>query len=219
VERRERPWHGRSAKGRPKVGQPGGKAARATTGAFRTTNQGASSLESGIKPAVAQLDNRLRHFALRLASLPRGDRARELVGAVGSALGQRLQSALGCWNGREETGLLEVAPSGRDYHDRRRGRSCAGGEPARPARPDHFHGRISPGEWSDWLRSHMEKWYVLERTQNPYGLGTRSLRRRMRRPCKGPTGGGHQKPHNRIGHHLHGRARGHLENDCQNNRE
>jgi len=83
--------------------------ARLTTGAFRTTNQGALSFESGIKPAVVQLDNRLRRFALRLASLPRGDQARKLVGTSDSALGQRLQSALGCWNGREETALLEVA--------------------------------------------------------------------------------------------------------------
>jgi len=66
-------------------------------------------LESGIKPAVILLDNRLRRFALRLASLPRGDQARKLVGSSDSALGQRLQSALGCWNGREETVLLEVA--------------------------------------------------------------------------------------------------------------
>jgi len=62
-----------------------------------------------LKPAATQLDNQLRRFALRLASLPRGDQARELVGAPDSALGQRLQSALGCWNGREETVLLEVA--------------------------------------------------------------------------------------------------------------
>jgi len=40
---------------------------------------------------------------------PKGDQARELVGASNSALGQRLQSALGCWNGREGTVLLEVA--------------------------------------------------------------------------------------------------------------
>ena len=51
----------------------------------------------------------MRRFALRLASLPRGDQARELVGASDSALGQRLQSALGSWNGREDTVLLEVA--------------------------------------------------------------------------------------------------------------
>jgi len=58
---------------------------------------------------VTQLDNRPRRFALRLASLPRGDQARKLAGSSDSALGQRLQSALGCWNGREETVLLEVA--------------------------------------------------------------------------------------------------------------
>jgi len=83
--------------------------ARLTTGAFRTTNHGALSLESGIRPAAAQLDNRLRRFALRLASLPKGDQERDLIGASDCALGQRLQSALGCWNGREETVLLEVA--------------------------------------------------------------------------------------------------------------
>jgi len=51
----------------------------------------------------------VRRFALRLASLPSGDQARELVGASDSVLGQRLQSALGCWNGREDTVPLEVA--------------------------------------------------------------------------------------------------------------
>ena len=81
--------------------------ARLTTGAFRTTNQGALSLECGFRPAVAQLENRVRRIALRLASLPRGDQARELVGASDSALGQRLQPALGCWNGREDTVVLE----------------------------------------------------------------------------------------------------------------
>ena len=83
--------------------------ARATLGAFRTTSQGALSSESGLRPAAAQMDSRLRRFALRLASLTRGDQARELIGASESALGQRLQSYLGCWNGREETVLLEVA--------------------------------------------------------------------------------------------------------------
>ena len=58
--------------------------------------------------ATTQLDNR-RRFALRLTSLPKGDQARGLIGAADSALGQRLQSYLGCWNGREETVLLEVA--------------------------------------------------------------------------------------------------------------
>ena len=47
---------------------------------------------------MARLENRVRRFALRLASLPRGDQASELVGASD-----------GCWNGREDTVLLEVA--------------------------------------------------------------------------------------------------------------
>jgi len=50
-------------------------------------------------------------FALRLASLPGGGQATELIGAPDSMLGQRLQSFLGCWNGREETDLFEVATS------------------------------------------------------------------------------------------------------------
>jgi len=108
--------------------------ARSTLGAFRTTNQGALSLESGLRPATTQLDNRLRRFALRLASLPRGDQARKLVGAPDSALGQRLQSALGCWNGREETGLLEVASS-LDASTTIEGVAAAALEARRPDRP------------------------------------------------------------------------------------
>jgi len=85
--------------------------ARLTLGAFRTTNQGALSLESGLRPAAAQLDNRLRRYALRLASLPRGDQAREMFEAMDGEgeFGQRLRSFLGCWNGKEETVLMETA--------------------------------------------------------------------------------------------------------------
>jgi len=181
-----------------------------------SNHQGALSLESEIKPAVTQLDNRLRRFALRLASLPRGDQARKPVGSSDSALGQRLQSALGCWNGREESGPPRGGlPPGRVHHGRGRSCCCARSEPARPARPNHFHGRIPPREWSDWLCSHMEEGQVLKRPQNPHVLGPGSLRRRMRRPGKSPTGGGHQKPHGRIGHYLHGRASGHPENDLR----
>jgi len=39
--------------------------ARLTLGAFRTTNYGALSMESGLRPASTQLDNRLRRFAPR----------------------------------------------------------------------------------------------------------------------------------------------------------
>ena len=81
--------------------------ARATTGAFQTTNLGALSMESGLRPAGNQLENRQRRFGLRLLSLPQGDRAREVVGAQ-TALGNRLATALNyTWTETEETVLLE----------------------------------------------------------------------------------------------------------------
>ena len=52
--------------------------ARATTGAFRTTNLGALSIESGLRPATNQLENRQRRFGLRLLGLPQGEKAREM---------------------------------------------------------------------------------------------------------------------------------------------
>jgi len=55
--------------------------ARATTGCFRTTNLGALSMESGLKPATNQLENRQHSFALRLLSLPQGEMARNIVSA------------------------------------------------------------------------------------------------------------------------------------------
>ena len=80
--------------------------ARATTGAFRTT-LGALPMESGLRPAGNQLENRQRRFGLRLLSLPQGDRAREVVGAR-TALGNRLGAALNyTWTETEGTVLLE----------------------------------------------------------------------------------------------------------------
>ena len=69
------------------------KEARATTVCFRTTNLGALSMESGIRAAAAQLENRHRRFGLRLLSLPKGDQAREVVGAP-TQIGRRLTNAL-----------------------------------------------------------------------------------------------------------------------------
>ena len=67
--------------------------ARATTGAFRMTNLGALLMESGLRPATNQLENRQRRFGLRLLSLPQGAMAREVVGAS-TAIGKRLSNAL-----------------------------------------------------------------------------------------------------------------------------
>jgi len=81
--------------------------ARTTTGAFRTTSLGALSMESGLRPAGNQLENRQRRFGLRLLSLPRGERARKVVGAR-IELGNRLASALSyTWTETEATVLLE----------------------------------------------------------------------------------------------------------------
>ena len=68
---------------------------------------GASHHQYGSLPAAAQL-NRKRRFAVRLISLPDGDQARELVGAV-STLGGSLELFLGHPDRREETVLLESA--------------------------------------------------------------------------------------------------------------
>jgi len=86
------------------------KQARATTGCFRTTNRGALAMESGLRPATAQLENRQRRFGLRLLSLPDGDQAREVVGAR-SGIGGRLKNALAlAHRGRTETTVLLEEP-------------------------------------------------------------------------------------------------------------
>jgi len=94
--------------------------ARATTGCFRTTNLGALSTESGLRATTAQLEDRQRHFGLRLLSLPQGDQAgrwwepqRESGGGSQmpshTADRQRVQC---CWRSRK--------PSMRNYYKTRR---------------------------------------------------------------------------------------------------
>jgi len=65
-------------------------------------------MESGLRPAVAQLEKRRRRFALRLLSLPQGDKAKEIVGAR-TAIGQRLTTAL-AYAGRTESIVLLEEP-------------------------------------------------------------------------------------------------------------
>jgi len=64
-------------------------------------------MESGLRGAAAQLENKQRHFGLRLLSLPQGDQAREVVGAP-TALGRRLTNAL-AYAGRMESTVLPRA--------------------------------------------------------------------------------------------------------------
>jgi hypothetical protein len=65
-------------------------------------------MESGLRPATAQLENRQRRFGLRLLGLLDGDQARELVGAA-SLIGKRLKNAL-VHRGRTETTVLLEEP-------------------------------------------------------------------------------------------------------------
>jgi len=84
--------------------------ARVTTGAFRTTNLGVLSMESRLRPASNQLENRQRWFGLRLLSLPQGDTAWEVINTRGKkpTIGKRLSAALERkWTATEETVLLE----------------------------------------------------------------------------------------------------------------
>jgi len=67
--------------------------ARATTGCFLTTNLGALSMESGLRAATTQLENKQRRFGLRLLSLPQGNQTREIVGTP-TGIGRRLTNAL-----------------------------------------------------------------------------------------------------------------------------
>jgi len=96
-------------KGEGKPGMSGGagelqklvnQEARAVTGCFRTTNLGALTMESRLRPATAQLDNRQRQFTAQLLSLPAGSEARGIMGAH-SAIGRRLEASIG-YSGRVE---------------------------------------------------------------------------------------------------------------------
>ena len=90
------------------------KQARAVTGCFRTTNQGTLTMESGLRPATAQLENRQRRFGLRLLSLPDSDQGREVVGTK-TWIGRRLKNALAlARRGRMETTVLLEEPEAQD---------------------------------------------------------------------------------------------------------
>jgi hypothetical protein len=90
------------------------KQARAVTGCFGSTNLGVLTMESGLRPASAQLENRLRRYGLRLLSLPEGDQAREVVGAR-SGIGRRTKIALAlAHRGKTETTTLLEEPEALD---------------------------------------------------------------------------------------------------------
>jgi len=61
-------------------------------------------MESGLRSAAAQLENRQRRLGLRLLSLPQGDQASEIVDAP---IGRSLANALAYSGRMESTVLLE----------------------------------------------------------------------------------------------------------------
>ena len=63
-------------------------------------------MESGLRAATAQLENRQRCFGLRLLSLPLGDQARQVVGTP-TGIRRRLTNALAHGGPTESTVLLE----------------------------------------------------------------------------------------------------------------
>ena len=63
-------------------------------------------MESGLRAATAQLENRQRRFGLRLLSLPHGDQARGIVGAP-TELGRQLTNALAYAGATQSTVLRE----------------------------------------------------------------------------------------------------------------
>src|SRR3978361_1989690 len=69
-------------------------------------------MESGLRPATVQLENRRQRFSLRLLSLPDGDQVRDVVGAV-SVIGKGLKNAL-AHRGRTETTVLLDEPEALD---------------------------------------------------------------------------------------------------------
>jgi hypothetical protein len=86
------------------------KQAWAVTGCFQTTNLGALAMESGLRPATSQQENRQCRFGLRLLSLPDGDQAREVVGAR-TGIGRRLKNTLKlAHRGSTETTILLEDP-------------------------------------------------------------------------------------------------------------
>ena len=67
-------------------------------------------MESRLRPASNQLENRQRRFGLRLLSLPQGDAAREVINTRGKnpTISKRLSAALERkWTATAETVLLE----------------------------------------------------------------------------------------------------------------
>jgi len=116
-------------------------------------------MESGLRPAAIQLENRRRRFEQRLLSLPKGDQAREAVG-VASVIGKWLESARG-YSGRMENTILLEDPEAFDAVELVEARLRPGRRRSAPSQvsPSSRTGRESTaGRWD--TRSRVE-WAAL----------------------------------------------------------
>jgi hypothetical protein len=167
---------------------------RAVTGCFRLTNMGALAMESGLRPAAAQLENRRRRFGLRLLSLPQGNQAKEVVGAR-SGIGKRRKNAL-AHRGRTETTVLLEEPEALDAKTMQEDEKMAKAEAerTRPGLTMFTDGsRLGSGA-TGWLHASMIKQRKAEQPGTPSygrmvnpGWASRPMWARIKKPTTRST--------------------------------
>jgi len=138
-------------------------------------------VESGLRPATTQLENRLRRFGLRLLSLPQGSQAKENHGCCIGHWATAGVCLLGNWGRMESTILLDEPETTRCRP------ATQGGRERFRARPHLFHGQTTLRQWSRWAFCCMAERMTLGGCQNPHGLCiTREPMMRTALPPPGP---------------------------------
>jgi hypothetical protein len=185
--------------------------ALAVTGCLRITNQGALAMESGLRPAAAQLANRQRRFRLRLLGLPQGDQAKKVVGAA-SGIGKRLKNALAYIGRTESTVLLEESEALDAVTIQEDEKSAkVEAESIRPGLTVFTDGsRLDSGAVGYAVA--WQEWAILGGHQYPHGQQPRSLRRGVRRIGTSSGDGGEATNDTGESHHFHQRPSRHQTN-------
>jgi len=182
--------------------------ARLTQGAFRTTNQGALSLESGLNRQRCNWTTAYVGSTSDSPACPRATRPGRSSGyrTAPSDKGSSPTSDAGTAEKRRFSSTW-LPHWGRPSHRGRRG--CRQRSKAdRPTRIHSLHGRVPPGERRNRLRRRLEEGTNAEGPQDPHGLGTGGIRRRMRCHCNSTASGSNQESHAKHGNLLR-RAGGH----------
>ena len=124
-------------------------------------------MESGLRAATVQLENRQRRFGLRLLSLPQGDQARGIVGAP-TEIGRSLTNAL-AYTGRTESTILLEEPETLDAELLQEEEAEAKTEVEKD-RAHHVYGQVAVGRWGCRVRGGVEEGPDLGGHQNAHGL-------------------------------------------------